>query len=288
MESQIDESEYTFYIKSLKGKVLTKLIETIKQSANEINCYISPTCIKMIHIDPSRTACTYVKLYQEKFEKYYCPEKTLFALNVKLLFKIFKAISKDDILTMYIKKEDTTCMYINMSNSILNKTKVYELPLLEGTSSETTFPEQSYECYIEMSSKEFQKTIKEMYSLKSKTIEITSIDDELKMSCTDGNAKIETSIIQPDEINQYKNLESVNENGPDGPDGPDGDDEINVSSNCEIIQGKYKLIYLVNFIKATQICDMMRICIKNDHPLILEYDVGDLGSIRLILDPIIT
>jgi hypothetical protein len=50
-----------------------------------------------------------------------------------------------------------------------------------------------------------------------------------------------------------------------------------------IVQGKFKLSYLMNFIKASHLCESMNILLTNDQPLVLEYFVADLGVLRLLL-----
>ena len=54
-------------------------------------------------------------------------------------------------------------------------------------------------------------------------------------------------------------------------------------TNDKIVQGKFKLSHLMNFIKASHLCENMNILLTNDKPLILEYFVADLGILRFLL-----
>ena len=54
-------------------------------------------------------------------------------------------------------------------------------------------------------------------------------------------------------------------------------------NNDNIVQGKFKMSYLMNFIKASHLCDNMNICLKNDCPLLMEYPIADLGILRCLL-----
>jgi hypothetical protein len=54
-------------------------------------------------------------------------------------------------------------------------------------------------------------------------------------------------------------------------------------SSDNIVQGKFKLSYLMNFIKASHLCESMNLLLTNDQPLVLEYFVADLGVLRLLL-----
>ena len=53
-----------------------------------------------------------------------------------------------------------------------------------------------------------------------------------------------------------------------------------------IIQGEFSLKSLSNFIKCSSLCHYLEIYLGNDLPLIVEYKVATLGSIRLCLAPL--
>ena len=46
-----------------------------------------------------------------------------------------------------------------------------------------------------------------------------------------------------------------------------------------------KMKYLVLFTKCTNLCTCVEIFIKNDYPLIIRYQVANLGKIQLALAP---
>ena len=51
------------------------------------------------------------------------------------------------------------------------------------------------------------------------------------------------------------------------------------------IQGIFSLKYLILFTKCTNLCNQIHMYIKNDYPLIIKYDVANLGEIKLCLSP---
>ena len=61
---------------------------------------------------------------------------------------------------------------------------------------------------------------------------------------------------------------------------------INNNKSNSIIQGIFNLKNLVMFTKCTNLCNQIKIFIKNDYPLIIIYDVASLGEIKLCLAPI--
>ena len=53
----------------------------------------------------------------------------------------------------------------------------------------------------------------------------------------------------------------------------------------EVIQGMFSLRYLVLFSKCTNLCQNIEIYLKNDYPIIIRYNVANLGDIKLCLSP---
>jgi len=54
-----------------------------------------------------------------------------------------------------------------------------------------------------------------------------------------------------------------------------------------IIQGLYELKALSLFSKCSTLCPTIDLYIKNNSPLVIKYNVADMGTVHLILSPII-
>jgi proliferating cell nuclear antigen len=61
-----------------------------------------------------------------------------------------------------------------------------------------------------------------------------------------------------------------------------------VTAAAEIFQGQFYLKHLVLFIKCTSLCSDICLYLKNDYPIIVEYNVAGLGDIKLALAPALT
>ena len=55
--------------------------------------------------------------------------------------------------------------------------------------------------------------------------------------------------------------------------------------DTDIVQGIFALKHLVLFTKCTNLCNQIEMYLKNDYPLIIQYNVANLGSIKLCLAP---
>ncbi len=56
-------------------------------------------------------------------------------------------------------------------------------------------------------------------------------------------------------------------------------------SSYEIPQGKFELKYLITFTKCSNMCTHVTLYLKNKYPLIIEYNVSTLGTIKFALSP---
>ena len=45
----------------------------------------------------------------------------------------------------------------------------------------------------------------------------------------------------------------------------------------------FSLKYLCLFTKCTNLCNLLHMYIKNDYPLVIKYDIANLGHIKLCL-----
>ena len=125
----------------------------------------------------------------------------------------------------------------------------------------------------------FKKIIKDIHGLQGKTVELKSIGKQLIFSCTDSIAEYSTIVTEIDDNLNKEQKALIQQNG----------EETKCVKFTEysdkIVQGTFKMSYLMNIIKASQLCDTMNILFKNDHPLILEYYIADLGILRVLLLP---
>jgi proliferating cell nuclear antigen len=182
-----------------------------------------------------------------------------------------------ETICLYLEKGNTDKLGVVLQDAFKGKVKRYKLPLLEIEDKIINIPELAFDYIINMPSQDFQQIVRDLDLLESKVVEIKSVGKQLVFSCSDGLAEFETVINELGDNNDCV----LQQNG----------DEIKTisfhKSNDEIVQGKFKLYFLMYFIKATNLCQNINIYLKNDKPLILEYFVADLGTLRFLLSPVV-
>lgn len=270
-------SERIFELKTLKSIILKSLFETIKPYIKETNIVINKDGLKISTLDTSKISLTYIKLDAKKFESYYCERPVVVGIDTNVLFKTIKSANRRETITFYMDKNDEDKLGVELADPFMGKVKDYKIPMLALDDKVINISEMSFDYVINIPSVQFQQIIKDIQLLEGKVVEIKSIGKQLIFNCTDGLAEFKTAISEIDE-NLNKDQKTLLQQN--------GEDIRSVKfekTNDKIVQGRFKLNHLINFIKASHLCENMNILLTNDKPLILEYFVADLGIMRFLL-----
>ena len=255
---------YCLYLRTVQSSAFRVLIEALKEILTDTNLEFDDKNIKVVAMDPSHTVLVHLKLDSDKFEKYYCPNKLLLGINTLNLFKLIKSLQNNDILTIFVEKNNTNQLGIRMENGEANQITQYKMNLMDLNQENIQIPPLEFESVITLPSCNFQKICRDMFNL-SDNIEITTFGKQITFRCKGDIADQETSIGQ-------------SQNG--------GMNMVQNDTSNEIIQGIFSLKYLVLFTKCTNLSSSIELYLKNDYPLIIRYQVANLGEVKLCLAPI--
>ena len=228
----------------------------------DINLEFDETGMKIVAIVSTHIVLIHLKLEADKFEKYYCEKKMYVGLNMLKLHMLIKTISNNDILSLYILKDDPNKLGIKIENNEKNVKTVYKLSMLDIDVLNIQIPPVDFHTIISMPSAYLQKIIRDMHNL-AEFIEIRNVQGQLILSCQ-GEFCTQETILGSEKAQNV----SIKRNS---------------ESEQEIIQGVFSLKYLSIFTKCTNLCNNVEIYLKNSYPIILVYQISNLGSVRLAL-----
>jgi proliferating cell nuclear antigen len=137
------------------------------------------------------------------------------------------------------------------------------LRTIEPDHDELNYPDVTFSSVINLPSSDFQKIVRDLAALSDK-LEIKSVGNELIFKCEGNFAEAEIHRAESD----------------------GGMDFIKKQDSNKIIQGIFSLKNLGYFIKCTNLCSQIEIYLENDLPLVVKYNVADLGEIQLCLSPL--
>jgi proliferating cell nuclear antigen len=272
MQSSTDlfKEDNVLTIKTVQVAPFRILMTALKEILVETNIVFQEDGIKITSMDKSHTILVYLSLDALKFQQFECKQKKIvIGVNIPHLYKLINQMDNDETLTMYIEKANYTdgiVSYLGLKyeNGNIKQCKTYKLKLIEPDLEETVYPNVNFSSIINLPSSDFQKIIRDLTTISEK-IEIKSVGNELIFKSSGGQF---AEVI----INRAESNESL---------------EFSLKpDSSKIIQGEFSLKNLGYFIKCTNLCPQIELYLENDLPLVIKYNVADLGEIKLCLSPL--
>ena len=226
----------------------------------DVNLEFDENGMKIVALDNTHIVLIHLKLHAEKFESYYCMKKLYVGINMLKFHMLIKTIQNGDILSLFIHKDDPNILGITIENNEKNVKTTYKLSMLDIDVVNVDIPPADFNTIITMPSAYLQKIIRDMHNL-AEYIEIKNIGGKLILSCQGEFCCQETILATETQNIQIKNNENTQ----------------------EIIQGIFSLKYLSIFTKCTNLCSTVEIYLKNSYPIILQYSIASMGSVKLCL-----
>lgn len=255
-------NEYLLNIKTIQAPIFKQVIDALKDILTDVNLEVDENGLKIVAMDNTNIVLIHMKLDADKFEEYFCEKKMYIGICMLKLHMLIKTIGTNDLLTLYVRKDDPSTLGIKITNNEKNVETNYKLSTLDIDILNIEIPPVDFHTIITMPSSYLQKIIRDMHNLAD-YIEIRNISDQLVLSCKGDFCSQETILG----IEKSQNI-TISKNAYD---------------NHEIIQGVFSLKYLTIFTKCTNLCSNVEIYLKNSYPIILRYSIASLGEIKLCL-----
>lgn len=243
--------------KTVKASLFKSLFESLKLVLTEANLTWDESGLKVIAVESNKIALVHLIVKAESFETYYVQERLVLGVDMQTLFKCIKSVSSKDILTFYVDQANPSKLCLAMESVEKGSYGRYEISLKKlrdfTINDQLTFNKSP----PEVTSSVFQKICRDMQIHGTNIVEIKSFKDQLVFTAKDGDALHEVSLT----VGQ-------SESTPD-----DG----------MIVQNTFLLKFLVTFSKASHLAPRVKILLQNDMPLVLEYAIDGVGSLRYLL-----
>jgi proliferating cell nuclear antigen len=256
----MSENNYILEIKTIQASTIKSVIDAMKEILMDVNLEFDENGMKIVALDNTHIVLIHLKLHADKFESYYCMKKLYVGINMLKFHMLIKTIQNGDILSLFIHKNDPNILGITIENNEKNVKTTYKLSMLDIDVVNVDIPPADFNTIITMPSAYLQKIIRDMHNL-AEYIEIKNIGGKLILSCQGEFCCQETILATETQNIQIKNNENTQ----------------------EIIQGIFSLKYLSIFTKCTNLCSTVEIYLKNSYPIILQYSIASMGSVKLCL-----
>lgn len=253
---------YCMYARTVQACVLKVLMDAVKDLLVDTTLQFSEEGVKLIALDNTHVVMIHLRLEAKRFEEYYCEAPVSIGVNLANFQKLLKTVNTTDTLTMFLESNDRNRLGIRVENEDKRTKTEFKLNLLDLDGTNFEIPPISFNSCIMLPSAYFQKIVRDMAGISDR-VEMKNVGKQLILTCK-GDFCAQETVLQDD--NKM-----------------DDDDEDTSELNT-IVQGNFSLKYLVLFTKCAALSQTVSLFLKNNYPLVVEYNLA-LGSLRLCLSP---
>ncbi len=268
----MDKLEETlFHLQTSNVLLLKKLFDSLKEIMIETNLEISKDYFKISHMNSENSICCFLELpssiLNENGNKYTCDYPSdnplIVGINLLHLSKIFKSINVNNQLHLKTRTNDKNSLLIVVNNTKRKEISNFIMNFIELDGNKMSIPDIEFDTILKLDAKFFRKIIKEIHSLKAKFIDIKICNKQLIFSGL-GRYVHRQTIVEPCSV--------------------DSAVQMLFTRNSEYVsQGTYSTKDLISVSKFSTLSKYVKIKMKTDVPLIVEFDVPELGNLKLLI-----
>jgi len=265
----------------------------MKDLVNEANFDTSKQGLQLQAMDSSHVALVSMMIQENGFESFRCEKNMALGINLGSLSKILKCSGNDDKLTLCAEQNEDR-LGLKFESAKKDRESSFDLKLMQIEGDSLGIPETDYMAEITMSSNEFQRICRDL-TILGETVTINVDKDEVSFSSSGDIGKGDIRIKKSSGVDKSSKKKKSNKKSVKNEDGENDDDENNetaVDSNSDIeitlvepCQLTFALRYLNLFSKATTLTDKVILKLHHESPLVVSYEINDVGYIRYYLAP---
>lgn len=259
-----DYEQYLVRADTTHTAKIKTLVSVLKVIIPETTLIFTPNGIEISQQESTAHVIVHMQLLADRFTNYHFkPRQNIrIGINTTQLYNAIRCLPQTDVISFVIKDPDychddeaLICTFgIMTHNADGNRTTTIWLNSHDEQDSIYQM-DSEYPITIEIKSDELQRIISQFAKLGGvETLQITYAKNVLQFSAKGDVSKSETQII---------NVNSTDNNF---------NEIINVHVNLRMV---------VAFVKCYPLSSIARLMIYNEIPLMIEYNVGDLGFVRL-------
>jgi proliferating cell nuclear antigen len=262
-----------------QGSVLKKLVDSIKDLANEANWEVDANGIRMQAMDSSHVCIIAFDLDAKKFDKYTCDAPQTFGVNLANLSKILKCSSNDDKITM--KLEGPSADELKFAFESGDRTSDFTLKLMQIECEQLGIPDnQEYDVVAEIPSTDYARIVRDLSTIGDNFVvtgttatDADSAPPSLKFSTSGeiGTASMTLKGGAPTEPSSVRPTGAGNEGT-----------SIAVKEPTVL---SFSARYLSSFSKGSALSGSTTISMSKDTPMCVRFAIGDIGSLKYYLAP---
>jgi len=168
-------------MKTLQSGTFKTLIEGMKDILNDTVIEFDQGGMKVVALNTSQNVMVHLHLPADDLEYYYCDKIHRVGINMLNLFKLIKATTSNDTLTLFLEASDMNHLGIKLENSDRSQKTTYKLRTMD-LNQPLSVPHMEFHKTITMHSPYFQKICRDMNSI-AEFVEIKDVQNQLIFTC---------------------------------------------------------------------------------------------------------
>lgn len=227
---------------------------------------VKETAVSLQAMDSSHVSLVSLTLHSTLFSHFRCDRSMSLGLNLTNFAKILKCAGNDDSVTLKAM-DDGEELTIAFESPQQDRVSEFQLKLMDIDSEHLGIPDQEYATTVKISSKEFQRIVRDM----------SVLGDTCQISCTKEGIKF---VVNGDLGNgniMLRQNASVDKE----------EDAVEITME-EPVELSFALRYLNFFTKATPLASRVNISMSPEVPVVVAYNVGveeGMGNLSFYLAP---
>jgi len=252
-----------FEAKLASAGILKKVIDSVKDLITDASWECTEGGISLQAMDSSHVALVSLKMRTEGFEEFRCDRAMTLGINLTNMAKIMKCAGNDDSVTLRANEDGDTITFIFDSPNQERQSQ-YEIKLMDLDVEHLGIPETDYACVIRMPSGEFSRICRDL----------SQLGDSLQVICTKNGVEFRTKGDLGNgtvRLSQYSNVDNE-------------DDSVSIELQ-EACSATFAVKYMNHFTKAGPLTNRVQLSMSSDVPVVVEYQIEEMGYIRYYLAP---
>uniref|UniRef100_A0A7S3R9Q3 DNA sliding clamp PCNA n=1 Tax=Dunaliella tertiolecta TaxID=3047 RepID=A0A7S3R9Q3_DUNTE len=252
-----------FEARMLQGNLLKKLVEALKELVQEVNFDVNSGGISLQAMDSSHVCLVAFTLHSDGFEHFRCDRPLNMGIHIGNLSKVLKCAGNEDVITLKADDNGDT-LTLMFESQKQDRISDFDLKLMSIESEHLGIPDQDYSAEVKMPSGEYQRICRDLASIGD-TVQINATKEGVKFTTSGdvGTANITLRHNATTEKPEEQTFIELN-------------DPVSLT---------FALRYLNNFAKATPLAPVVKIGLTKDLPIVVEYQIGEMGHIKYFLAP---
>ncbi len=157
-----------------------QILDTIHElPITETNLNFTHKGLDIQTMDASHVSVVILNIDREYFETYQCETPVTIGINLDILTKLLKSVTKLDSLTLAKRQEDDY-LYLSINNK--SRTQEFNVPIFEFNTDAMSIPEIEYPVIYTVDSDEFGKILNDISLVDGRDVTLTMGDKRLIMS----------------------------------------------------------------------------------------------------------